>query len=70
MAILVALIFLVPILTAIYLEDNELVERYGDVHREYIKRTAAIIPWKRPLGFFKLMLQFRQEIEDDEPDED
>jgi protein-S-isoprenylcysteine O-methyltransferase Ste14 len=70
MAILVALIFLVPILTAIYLEDNELVERYGDVHREYIKRTAAIIPWKRPLGFFKLMLQFRQEKEDDEPDED
>jgi len=70
MAILVALIFLIPILTAIYLEDNELVERYGDVHRDYIKKTTAILPWKRPLGFLKLLLRFRHEQEDDELEED
>ena len=70
MAILVALIFLIPILTAIYLEDRELVERYGDVHRDYIKRTAAIIPWKRPMGFLRLMARVRREPEDAELEED
>ena len=60
MAILVALIFLIPLLTAIYQEDNELVERYGDVHRDFIKKTNAIIPWRRPLGFLKLMVQLIQ----------
>jgi protein-S-isoprenylcysteine O-methyltransferase Ste14 len=61
MAILVALIFLIPILTAIYLEDNELVERYGDIHRDYIRETVAIFPWKKPLGFLKLLLRVRHE---------
>ncbi len=66
MAMVVALIFLIPIITAIYIEDNELVERYGDVHREYIKRTGAIISWRRPLGFLKLLLKFKHEQEDGE----
>ena len=70
MAILVALIFLIPIITAIYMEDKELVERYGDVHRDYIKQTGAIIPWKKPLGFLKLMLRFRHEQEEDKIEEE
>ena len=70
MAILVALIFLIPILTAINLEDRELVGRYGDVHRDYIERTAAIIPWKRPTGFLKLMVRIRHEQEDAKLEED
>ncbi|MFX1265220.1 MAG: methyltransferase family protein [Promethearchaeota archaeon] len=70
MAVLVALIFLIPIVAAIYLEDRELVERYGDVHRDYIKRTAAIIPLKRPLGFLRLMVQFKQEQKDGEIEQD
>ena len=56
MAILTSLIFLIPILTAIYQEDRELIERYGDVHREYMGSTGAILPSKRPLGFFKLLV--------------
>jgi len=63
MAMVVALIFLVPILAAIYMEDKELVERYGDVHTDYVKRTAAIIPWRRPLGFLKLLFQVRRKQE-------
>jgi protein-S-isoprenylcysteine O-methyltransferase Ste14 len=59
MSIVVALIFLIPLFAAIYLEDKELVERYGDVHREYIKRTPAIIPWKKPLDFLRLMRKFK-----------
>ncbi len=67
---LVALIFLFPMITAIYLEDNELIERYGEVHRNYIKRTGAIMPWRRPLGFFKQLLQFRKGQDDEELEKD
>jgi hypothetical protein len=69
MAILVSLIFLIPLLTAIYLEDKELVERYGDVHREYIKRTPAIIPWRKPLDFLRLMREFRHREENANSDQ-
>ncbi|MGD9396806.1 MAG: isoprenylcysteine carboxylmethyltransferase family protein [Candidatus Thorarchaeota archaeon] len=55
MAILASLIFLIPMLIAIYQEDRELVERYGEVHQEYIKKTGALLPTKRPLGFLKIL---------------
>ena len=54
-AILASMIFLVPMLVAIYQEDRELVERYGEVHQEYIKKTGALLPTKRPLGFLKIL---------------
>ena len=55
MAILASLIFLIPMLIAIYQEDRELVERYGEAHQEYINKTGAILPTKRPLGFLKIL---------------
>lgn len=69
-AILVSLIFLIPMLTAIHQEDSELVERYGEVHRNYIRKTSAIIPLKKPLGFLKILFRFRLKQEDDESVED
>ncbi len=70
MAMAVALLVLIPILTAIWMEDNEMVERYGDVHREYIKRTPSIIPWKKPIDFLRLMVNFKNEQEEDKQDEE
>ncbi|MGY5872592.1 MAG: methyltransferase [Candidatus Thorarchaeota archaeon] len=69
MAILVAITFLVPLYVGIYLEDRELIERYGDTHREYIKKTGALMP-KKPLGFLKILVNFKGKDENDERMED
>lgn len=65
MAILVAIIFLFPLYVGIYLEDRELIERYGDAHREYIKKTGALMP-KKPLGFLKTLINFKRKDENAE----
>lgn len=44
MSILTALIYLIPNLIEMKLEDDELVERYGDEHRRYMKGTRGLIP--------------------------
>jgi protein-S-isoprenylcysteine O-methyltransferase Ste14 len=57
MALLVALLQLIPALAVGTMEDRELVERAGDEHREYIKKTSALVPVRR-LGEFLRFLVF------------
>jgi protein-S-isoprenylcysteine O-methyltransferase Ste14 len=49
-AILTALIYLIPILVEMKLEDDELIHRFGDVHRRYIEETRALFPRWRDFG--------------------
>ncbi len=58
-ALLTALIFLIPVLTAAWLEDKELTERVGEEHRSYIKNTGALFPHKNVGGFLKLLFSFK-----------
>ncbi|GEM_PF-1159324 len=44
MAVLTALIFLIPALIEIRLEDDELTRRSGERHRKYIEKTGALFP--------------------------
>jgi protein-S-isoprenylcysteine O-methyltransferase Ste14 len=50
LAILTALIYLVPTLVEMKLEDDELVERFGDAHRQYMKETRALLPRFQDVG--------------------
>lgn len=54
-ALLTALIFLIPTLVETRLEDNEMIRRTGKVHREYIENTGALFPRKNVIQFFKLL---------------
>ena len=54
-ALATALLFLIPILIEVRLEDNELIRRGGDQHRTYIENTGALFPHKDIPGFFKLL---------------
>jgi protein-S-isoprenylcysteine O-methyltransferase Ste14 len=55
MALLVALLLLIPSLAAGYMEDRELIERSGQEHKEYVRNTPALIPVRRLGGFLKLL---------------
>ena len=54
-ALLAAALILIPALITGYIEDQELIERYGEAHRDYIRKTSALIPFKHPLAFIKLL---------------
>ncbi len=54
-ALVVALLQLIPALAAGYMEDRELSNRVGEEHKKYIKQTAALIPVRRLLSFLKLL---------------
>jgi hypothetical protein len=45
----------IPALAAAYMEDREMVAREGQAHRDYIQRTAALVPLRRFGGFVKLL---------------
>ena len=55
-ALTVAVLQLIPALASGYMEDKELIEREGEVHREYIQKTSALIPVKRFWRFLKLLV--------------
>ena len=56
LAILTALIYIIPNFLEIKLEDKELIERFGEKHRRYVKETPAVFPHLRDFGkFFKLI---------------
>jgi protein-S-isoprenylcysteine O-methyltransferase Ste14 len=57
LALLVALLQLIPALAVGTMEDRELIQRAGDEHREYIKNTPALVPVRR-LGEFLRFLVF------------
>lgn len=50
LAILTSLIYIIPNLLEINLEDEELIEQFGEEHRRYVKETLAIFPRLRNLG--------------------
>lgn len=54
-ALVVALLQLIPALAASYMEDRELIQRVGEGHKKYIKHTAALIPVRSLGGFLKLL---------------
>ena len=56
MALGVAVLQLIPALTAGYMEDKELIEREGDAHKEYIRKTPALIPVNHFWSFLKLLV--------------
>ena len=58
MALLVALLLLVPSLAAGYMEDRELIERAGEEHRLYLGNTPALFPLRRLGGFLRLLFTF------------
>ncbi len=55
MAIMAAIIQIIPCIFVAKMEDRELIERDGDPHRDYINSTKILFPYKRILGFFKLL---------------
>lgn len=54
-ALVVALLQLIPALAAGYMEDRELIDRVGDEHKEYIEQTAALVPVRRLGSFLRRM---------------
>ena len=59
MAIMAAIIQIIPCFFVAKMEDKELIERDGDAHRDYINSTEILFPFKRILGFFKLLFFFK-----------
>jgi len=58
LAILTALIYFIPNFLGIKLEDKELIERFGEEHRRYVREIPAILQHLRDLGkFLKLILR-------------
>ena len=60
LAILTALIYLIPILLEMKLEDDELIERFGDAQRRYMKETRALFPRWQDFGTLMKLVFFRR----------
>lgn len=60
-AFIIALIAFIPFIIAMKCEDKELIKRFGDKHRQYIKTTGAIIPHWKNMGKFLRLLFFKRE---------
>jgi len=60
-AILTALIFLIPVLIAAWLEDKEIAERSGDEYKRYAKNTGTLFPHKNIRRFLKLLFFFKSD---------
>ena len=60
MAVLTALIYLLPILVVMKLEDDELIERFGDAHIQYMKGTRSLLPRWNDLGRSLKLVFFRR----------
>ena len=58
-AILAAIIQLIPCILVAKMEDKELIKRVGDAHKDYINSTRILFPFKRILGFLKLLFFFK-----------
>ena len=60
MSIFAALFLILPSLIIGKIEDNELVKRYGDQHKQYIKETAMLFPIRKLRRYFSLLLFINQ----------
>jgi protein-S-isoprenylcysteine O-methyltransferase Ste14 len=54
-ALVAALLQLIPALFAGSMEDRELVERGGPAHEEYVRNTGALLPRRDVVGFLRLL---------------
>jgi protein-S-isoprenylcysteine O-methyltransferase Ste14 len=50
LALVTALIYLLPILVEMKLEDDELIERYGETQIRYMRETRALLPQRHDFG--------------------
>ena len=55
LSLLTALIFSIPVLVAGWLEDREMIEKFGEEHKKYIKNTGLLFPHKNIRKFLKLL---------------
>lgn len=62
LAILTALTFAIQHSLVVKLEDEELIERFGEEHRRYIKGTPAIFPRLKDIGGFTKLLFLDRKI--------
>ncbi len=56
MSVSVALFIILPSLIIGRIEDNELLKRYGNQHKQYIKNTAMLFPIRKLIQYFRLLL--------------
>ena len=59
LSLLITLIFLIPVLVAVRLEDREMMERFGEKHREYINNTGVLFPRKNIGKFLRILFFFK-----------
>ncbi|MFW9951216.1 MAG: methyltransferase family protein, partial [Candidatus Thorarchaeota archaeon] len=64
-AFLIALMAFIPFLIAMKCEDKELVKRFGNKHKSYIKETGAIIPKFKKIGKFLKFLFSKEKVKRD-----
>ena len=55
-ALVVASLQIIPCVLLGFWEDNELISRSGNIHKEYIKQTTLLFPIRKLPGFLKLLL--------------
>jgi len=58
-ALISAIIQLIPCIIVGKIEDKELIKRDGDKHLDYIQSTALLFPFTRIFGFLKLLFFFK-----------
>ncbi|MFX0064470.1 MAG: methyltransferase family protein [Candidatus Hermodarchaeota archaeon] len=58
-AIIASLLQIIPCIIAGKLEDKELIERSGEEHVTYIQNTALLFPFRKVIGFLKLLFFFK-----------
>ncbi|MFX1411529.1 MAG: methyltransferase family protein [Promethearchaeota archaeon] len=62
-AFLIAFIAFIPFLVAMKCEEKELIKRFGEKHKQYIKETGAIIPPLKNIGKFLKFLFSKKKIQ-------
>jgi len=63
LAFLIAFIAFIPFIIAMKCEDKELIKRFGEKHKHYIKETGAIIPkFKKSGKFLKFLFSKKRKI--------
>lgn len=60
LALFTALIFLIPVVMEVRFEDQEMAERFGERHREYIANTGAVLPRKNIRKFLGILFFARR----------
>jgi protein-S-isoprenylcysteine O-methyltransferase Ste14 len=54
-SLLAAVLILIPALATGYVEDLELINRYGQAHHDYVRQTPALFPFRHAYRFIRLL---------------